>query len=246
MKTKASIEAKWNKKVEDMKVKADFKYTILLQNRKKQFEKNFEYEVEKNERKKMSYIRKKELEYKRKMLNEIRELENKPKRVYKSEWPKIKPLEFAMQIAQENSKLRDTDDEWRGRCISCDKFCEWWELAGWHRFSRRFNNICLEKENINAQCHNCNLITWPLWNPALKLKTNEKYDENMDKKWWEWTSERLRLLTREYAQGKGKHYDLKKKIPQLIKENERLWKTKSFHKPWRKRASIWEEYDKRH
>lgn len=246
MKTKASIEAKWNKKVEDMKVKADFKYTILLQNRKKQFEKNFEYEVEKNERKKMSYIRKKELEYKRKMLNEIRELENKPKRVYKSEWPKIKPLEFAMQIAQENSKLRDTDDEWRGRCISCDKFCEWWELAGGHRFSRRFNNICLEKENINAQCHNCNLITWPLWNPALKLKTNEKYDENMDKKWWEWTSERLRLLTREYAQGKGKHYDLKKKIPQLIKENERLWKTKSFHKPWRKRASIWEEYDKRH
>ena len=231
---KARIEARWAKKAEDMRIKADFKYKILLQNRKKYYENNWEY------------IRKKEEEYKRKCLNEIRAMQDKPKRVYKSEWPKIKPIEFAMQIAQENARLRDTDEEWRWRCISCDKFCEWWELAGWHRFSRRFNNICLETENINAQCHNCNLITWPLGNPELKLKTNEKYSENMDKKWGEWTSERLRLLTRDFAMWKGKHYDLKKKIPQLIKENEKLWKGKSFYKPWRKRASIWEEYDKRH
>jgi len=246
MKTRESIEARWGKKIEEMRIKADFKFKILLQNRKKYYESNWEYEILKNERKKQAYINKKETEYKRKMLNEIREMQNKPKRVYKSEWPKIKPIEFAMQIAQENARLRDTDDEWRGNCISCDKWCERGELAWWHRYSRRFNNICLEPENINAQCHTCNRITWPLWNPTLKLKTNEKYDENMDKKWGEWTSERLRLLTRDYAQWKWTHYDLKKKIPQLIKENEKLWKGKSFYKPWRKRASIWEEYDKRH
>ncbi len=245
-KTKDSIKRKWDKKLEQIVAQANFRYEILKQNKKKSWDKRWEYELSKIDKKRDAYIRKKEEEYRRKMMNEIREMENKPKRVYKSEWPKIKPLQFAMQIAQENARLRDTDADGNWRCISCDRWCEWWELAGWHRFSRRFNNICLEKENINAQCHTCNRITWPLWNPALKLKTNDRYSENMDKKWWEWTSERLRLLTRDYAQWKGKHYDLKKKIPQLIKENERLWKTKSFYKPWRRWGNIWEEYDKRH
>lgn len=236
-----------------MRIKADFKYRIQLQNRRKYFEKNWEYEEEKNERKKLAYIRKKEEEYKRKMLNEIREIQNKPKKVYKTEWPKIKPIQFAMQIAQENARLRDTDENGRWPCISHESNAIFPReaLAWWHRFSRRFNNICLEPENINAQCHTCNRITWPLWNPSLKLKTNEKYSENMDKKWGEWTSERLRLLTRDFAMWKGVHYDLKKKIPQLIKENEKLWKTKSkefleTHKPARKRKHLWEEYCKRH
>lgn len=81
-KTKESIEAKWNRKAEEMRKKADFKYTILIQNRKKYFESNWEYEIAKYERKKLAYIRKKEQEYKRKMLNEIREMQNKPPRVY--------------------------------------------------------------------------------------------------------------------------------------------------------------------
>lgn len=85
VRTKESIRKKWEKKVNDMKIKADFKYRIQLQNRRKYFEKNWEYEEEKNERKKLAYIRKKEEEYKRKMLNEIREIQNKPKKVYKTE-----------------------------------------------------------------------------------------------------------------------------------------------------------------
>lgn len=60
MKTVESIRIKWEKKVEEMKKKADFKYNILLQNRKKTLEKKYEYEWEKNERKKAAYIRKKE------------------------------------------------------------------------------------------------------------------------------------------------------------------------------------------
>jgi hypothetical protein len=40
-------------------------------------------------------------------------------------------------------------------------------------------------------------------------------------------------------------------MPQLIKENEKLWKSKSKefldnHKPKRKWREIWEDYDKRH
>jgi len=85
MKTKESIKAKWDKKLEQVKIKADFKFKILLQNRKKYFEQNWEYEILKNEKKKQAYINKKEAEYKRKMMNEIREMQNKPKRVYKTE-----------------------------------------------------------------------------------------------------------------------------------------------------------------
>lgn len=251
VKTKDSIRKKWDKKAEQMRLQAHYRYEILKQNRKKDWDRKWEYELLKLDKKRDAYIRKMEEKYKRNMLNEIREMENKPKRVYKSEWPKIKPIQFAMQIAQENARLRDTDENGKGRCISCDILCEFEWLAGWHRFSRRFNNICLEPENINAQCHTCNFTTWPRWNPALKLKVNERYSENMDKKWGEWTSERLRLLTRDFAMWKGKHYDLKKKIPQLIKENEKLWNSKSKeflanHKPARKWKSIREEYDKRH
>ena len=85
MKTKESIRKKWELKVEQMKKKTDFKYEILLQNRKKVYEIGWEHEIEKVERKKAAYIRKKEEEYRRKMLNEIREMEHRPKKVYKSE-----------------------------------------------------------------------------------------------------------------------------------------------------------------
>ena len=255
MKTKESIRIKWEKKAEDMRKKADFKYNILIQNRKKSLEKRYEYEWEKNERKKMAYIRKKEAEYKRKMQNEIRELQNKPKRVYKSEWPNIKPLQFAMKLAQENARLRDTDKDGRWYCISCNAYCEWEGLAGWHRYSRQFTNMCLEPENINAQCHNCNKITWPLWNPVLKMKTNDEYDRNIVKKFWEWAIPKLKWLVVEFTHRRAsdpkKWYDLKKKIPQLIKENEKLWAKKSdafraTHKPYRNWRKTWEEYDKRH
>ena len=74
MKTKRSITKKREAKIEEMKRKADFKFDVLLANKKRKFEKNRDYEIEKNERKKRAYINKKEAEYHKKMLNEIREL----------------------------------------------------------------------------------------------------------------------------------------------------------------------------
>ncbi len=255
MRTKADIERKWARKLVEIKKKLDFRYSVLLQNRKRVYDRNFDYEIEKNERKKQAAIKKKEAEYHRKMLNEIRELENKPKRVYVTDWPKIKPLQFAMKIAQENARLRDTDENGRGRCISCNQLCDWEWLAGGHRYSRKFTTICLEPENINAQCHTCNRITWPLWNPALKLKTNEEYDKNIVKKFGEWAIEKLKKGIFKFTQTikwtPWRDYDLKEKIPELIDENERLWTTKSpnflsNHKPYKNWRKIWVEYDKRH
>lgn len=245
MKDKYSITKKWEVKISEMKKKTDLKYTILLRKRKEKVEANWEYEVQKLERKKNSEIKKKEEQYIRKMNNEIREFEWKPKREYKSDAPKIKPLQFAMAIAQENAKLRDTDANGKGRCISCNTLCEWGGLAWGHRYSRRFLNMCLEPENINAQCHTCNFTTGPRGDTVAKERINHQYDENLNKKFGPWTSERLSKLVTDYFHGKGDKYDLEMKIPQLIEENEKLWATKSFYAPAKKRHNTWTKYRNR-
>lgn len=74
MKTKESIQSKWERKEKEMRVKADFKYSILLKNWRAKYDKDYEKMVIKVEKKKQAYINKKVLEYKRKMQNEIREL----------------------------------------------------------------------------------------------------------------------------------------------------------------------------
>ena len=84
-KSEATIRAKWDKKVKEMIIKADYKYSVLFINKSKSFDKRLEYEKEKLDRKKAAYIRKMEEKYKRNCLNEIREWEGKPKRVYKTE-----------------------------------------------------------------------------------------------------------------------------------------------------------------
>jgi len=45
-------------------------------------------------------------------------------------------------------------------------------------------------------------------------------------------------MVTEYFHGKGKEYDLEIKIPELIDENEKLWATKSFYAPAKKRRNI--------
>ena len=67
--------------------------------------------IAKIQRKNLAYIKKKELEYDRKMQNELRQLEGKPQKEYKTKKPtKNQKLQFALDIAQENSKLRDTNE----------------------------------------------------------------------------------------------------------------------------------------
>ena len=243
--TKESVKLKWEKKAEQMRLKAQYRYEILKQNKKKEWDIKWDYELLKLDRKRDAYIRKMEEKYHRGMMNEIREIENKPPKVYKWAWPKIKPIQFAMQLAQENAKLRDTDEDGKGRCISCDILCSWEWLAWWHRFSRRFNNICLEPENINAQCHTCNYTTWPKGDTVAKERVNNEYDINIDKKFWAWTTDKLKKKVTEYFQGTAEKYDLDYEIPRLIEENKRLWETKNFYKPKRNRHGTWTKYKNR-
>lgn len=223
-----------------MKKKAELKYSILFENYIKKNKADIERMKDKLERKQSAYIKKKETEYKRKMANEIRELEWKPKRVYKTTM-KMNEMEFALKIAQENARLRDTNAYWYWYCISCGRWCRWDELAWWHRYSRRFKNMCLETENINAQCHTCNFTTWPRGNSEAKLLTNTRYDENLEAK-CPWSVQRLKNKVVERTRGTYEKYDLDKKVPELIEENENLRKGKEFYKPAKKWREIWHKW----
>ena len=198
--------------------------------------------IAKIQRKNLAYIKKKELEYDRKMNNELRQLEGKPQREYKTKKPsKNQKLQFALDIAQENSKLRDTNENGEGFCISCNQKKSWSELAGGHRYSRMYQSICLYKANINAQCHSCNWATWPKGNTLEAERINAEYDRNIIKKRGEDELLELQLMKQEelehpvaYKWTEPKLDDL---IPDLIAENERLWKRKGFYNPkknWRK------------
>lgn len=245
MKDKWSITKKREAKIQEMYKKADFKYSVLAANEQKKASRNLGYALERVYKKKKSYIKKKEEEYKRKMLNEIRELEWKPKRQYKSDAPKIKPIEFAMAIAQENARLRDTDADGNGTCISCTFRGGWSDFAWGHRYSRRFKWVCLEKENINAQCHTCNFTTGPRGDTVAKEKVNAEYDRKLDIKYGEGTAEALKNKLVAYMHWKNEDYDLDLIIPQLIEENEALWKTKNFYAPAKKRRAIRTKYKNR-
>ena len=200
--------------------------------------------VNKYERKMNAYINKKKLEYDRKCKNEIRKLEWKPEKVYKKKKKSLNLVEFAMELMQENARLRDSDREWKGFCISCDKLVSWGNHAWGHDFSRKVKNICLCTRNINLQCNGCNRTTWPRGDKIASERVNRKYDENLTKKyWWEY----VKLLREHYEAYFKKDYDenwligdklikkdrvesylVEEYIPDLIKENELRWSGKDF------------------
>lgn len=206
--------------------------------------------IAKIQRKNLAYIKKKELEYDRKMQNELRQLVGKPQREYKTKKPtKNQKLQFALDIAQENSKLRDTNENWEGFCISCNQKKSWSELAGGHRYSRMFQSICLHKANINAQCHSCNWATWPKGNTLEAERINAEYDRNIIKKRGEDKLLELQLKKQEELEHpiayKRTEPKLDEIIPELIAENERLWKNKSFYKPKKNRRKLHEKMTER-
>lgn len=214
----------------------------MIQNKKNKLEDQYRYEWEKNERKKASYIRKKEEEYMRKMRNEIREFEWKPKKEIKKK-KNLNLIDFASKILQENSRLRDSNEKWDGNCISCGILCHWGKHQWWHRRPRWIKNLTLEPKNINLQCRSCNFATWPQWDTVRKERTNHQYDINLDKKYWEGTSKWLEGRKNAYFRGEESgDYDFDKLIPELIEENKRLWATKSFIWSSKKWERIWDAY----
>ncbi len=207
-----------------------------------------DYRIDKLVRKKNAYLRKKEEEYNRKCLNEIRELEGKPQKEYKlKKWTRNKLLQFALEIAQENAKLRDTDVSWRWVCIShaTPQIFEWEDLAWWHLYTRMIQWICLFDININAQCHWCNFTTWPKGNTLEKEITNKRYRDNLIQKVWLDLVLEMEEHMKKYLWDRKKYAPtevfLKEYIPDLISDNEEMWKTKNFYKPKHNWRAMWEK-----
>ena len=255
MKNREDIIRKREKKKSDLAKTEKFKFEVKIRELRKDSEIECEKKITKIHRKTQSYLNRKYQEYDRKCKNEIRKLEWKPERVYKKKKKKLNLVEFAMQIMQENAKLRDTDRSWNGICISCCKLKTRKELAWGHRYSRRIKNICLCTLNINAQCHWCNFTTWPRWDKIASDRVNAMYDENLDRKWWKWTNTQLRLTKEAYFKNdydgnwvlgtkniKPTDKDIEEYIESLIEENELRWKWKDFYSPSKKRRKIREEY----
>jgi len=239
-KTKGSIEEKWQKKLKDIEYTCQRKLKRKIEDTEAKKKAEGEYEIEKFKRKLSIYYNKKKLEYDRKCKNEIRVLEGKEKREYKSR-KKFNKLEFALALLQENSKLRDTNRDGFGYCCSCGKWIDWSHLQGGHRYSRWVKNICLDYRNVNAQCRTCNFTTWPRWDVKAKEATNMQYDAYLNHKYWAWTAEALSEKYLAYFKNVGgTNWDywqiisLDKFITQEVEYNEELWATKSFYKPWKR------------
>ena len=257
MKTKEEIERKYNKLFNEVVYKCKCKSEKKAEELRRKEADNFSRQFQKFQRKLDAYINRKRVEYDRKCKNEIRKLEWKPERVYKKKKKSLNLVEFAMEIMQENTRLRDSDREWKGFCISCDKLASWGNHAWGHDYSRKVKNICLCTRNINLQCNWCNRTTWPRGDKIASERVNRKYNENLAKRYWQGVVDALRENYESYFK---KDYDenwvigsklIKKDkvdsyleeeyIPELIKENELRWTGKDF-KGKKNRRKIREEY----
>ena len=110
-KTKESIIKSREHKYSQYCFTARIRKEQKIEKLREQNQKNLDYQIEKIKRKYQSDLNKKKLEYERKAKNELRLLEGKPQREYKQKKPtKNQKLQFALDIAQENSKLRDTNE----------------------------------------------------------------------------------------------------------------------------------------
>lgn len=256
-KTKTDIIRKREKKKSDLEKTEQLKLNRKNIEYRKKTDIEYHRLLDKAQRKARAYLNKKFLEYDRKCKNEIRKLEWKPEKVYKKKKKTLNLVEFAMELMQENARLRDSDREWKGFCISCDKLVSWGNHAWGHDFSRKVKNICLCTWNINLQCNGCNRTTWPRGDKIASERVNRKYNENLTKKyWWEY----VKLLREHYEAYFKKDYDenwligdklikkakvesylVEEYIPDLIKENELRWTGKDF-KGKKNRRKIWEEY----
>lgn len=129
-KTLEAIKSKRTQKIREMNAKKNLETKKKIEKAKEKANEEVERIALRIQRKADAYKRKKELFYNRKCDAEIRQLLGKPPKQYKQkQLTHNQKLQLALSIAQENAKLRDTDKDGRGRCITCEKLKPWVGLA---------------------------------------------------------------------------------------------------------------------
>lgn len=190
------------KKLENYKKKLEEKYTKVIERYKKKQNSKLEYHKRKLEWKKIP----KKLEKKVKWTTSIDKVKQK-----------------VLSLAQLYSRLRDSDENWYWKCISCWKRIHRTKWDGWHYISRANMNTAFNLNNINLQCKHCN---WMLhWNIQW-------YRANLINKIWEaW----VRELEESKTQTKHRTPEelnlmeiaLETKIKDEYKKKNELWKGKT-------------------
>jgi len=111
-KTPETIKKKWIQKIQEMNIKKNQETQKKITQARDKTTEEFQRLAIKIQRKADAYKKKKELEYKRKCTAEIRELQGKPPKQYKPKsLTRQQKLKLALEIAQENAKLRDTKED---------------------------------------------------------------------------------------------------------------------------------------
>jgi len=59
-------------------------------------------------------------------------------------------------VFSEYIRLRDSDENGYGRCISCGKIVHWKEADCGHFVNRRHLSLRYDEKNVNLQCRACN------------------------------------------------------------------------------------------
>jgi len=187
------------KKLENYRKKLDEKYSRAIERYKKKQNSKLEYKRRKLEWKKIP-----------------KKLEKKVKKTNSTEKIKQKVL----SLAQLYSRLRDTDENWYWKCISCWKRIHRTKWDWWHYISRTNMSTAFNLNNINLQCKHCN---WRLhWNIQW-------YRANLiNKIWEEW------VIELEESKNQTKHRTLEElnlmeialntKIKDEYKKKNELWK----------------------
>lgn len=246
-KTPESIKSKRSQKIREMNAKKNWETWEKIKKAREKADQEVEKIIARIQRKADAYKRKKELFYNRKCDAEIRQLLGKPPKQYKQkQLTHNQKLQLALSIAQENAKLRDTDKDGRGRCISCDKLKPRTELAWGHKESRTIQRICLDEININAQCHDCNYAMGPKGNTNERERLEMKYEENLIARYWREAVEEL-IGRKRMALINPKKYKLSSSfldemILDLIEKNETLRSAKTFHTPGKNWRKLYEKY----
>lgn len=193
------------KKLEDYKKKLDEKYAKVIERYKKKQNSKLEYNKRKLEWKKIP----KKLERKVKKMPSIEKIKHR-----------------VLSLAQLYARLRDSDENWYWKCISCWKRVHRTKWDGWHYISRANMSTAFNLNNINLQCKHCN---WMLhWNIQW-------YRANLINKIWE---EEVKKLEESKNQTRHRTLDelnimqiaLNTKIKEEYKKKNELgkWKQKKY------------------
>lgn len=132
--TPETIKKKWEIKLQDISKHKDYQAHYQIETAREKLYNSTEQEFKKKKAQILKraevFKKKKAEEYRKKMMNEIRKLQGKEEKVYKTKSLKnTQKTQIALAILQENVRLRDTDENGNGYCISCDRKCTWEELA---------------------------------------------------------------------------------------------------------------------